>query len=212
MDVKACLAVFLGAVLLAAASVSSGKDRRTLLISVFQTDDLELARELLANTPAVESDESGYHTTVRTYGTDSARSPGNIQQVRVVEGQEARFSSGYSSPEARFLWAEETRRGLLPNVDLVKREAMSGFTVKAELQGKQVLLELDRYSSQPQHQYTDYDLQQNIHTTIYGQVGGWLDAGGSLPLEREPSANRVYSLQHDNDEQTRFLIKVELVR
>ena len=211
MNVRACLAVFLGAMLLAGPCICSGTPPRTLLISVFQTDDVELARGLLANTSVV-ADESGYHATTRAYGTNSARPPGSVQQVRVVEGQTAHFSTGYRSPEVRFLWAEDTRRGLSPNVDLVTRETISGFYVQAELHGKKVLLKLDRYNSQPLPEYTDYDSHQNVRTTLYGHLGDWLDAGGSQALEKELPVNRVYSLQHNDEEQIRFLIKVELAR
>jgi hypothetical protein len=210
MDIRDCLAVILGAALIAGSGSCGGKDPRTLLISVFQTDDAELARGLLANTSAVVADESGYHATTRTYGTDSVRPPGSVQQVRVVEGQTAHFSTGYRSPEVRFLWAENTRRGLSPNVDLVTKEAISGFYVQAELHGKEVLLQLDRYNSQSQPEYTGHELQQNIRTVVYGHLGDWSDAGGSLALDKEPPVNQAYTLRHNNDEQTRLLVKVEV--
>ena len=212
MDVRARFAVFLAAILFAGSGTCGDKVPRTLLISVFQTDDAELARGLLANTSAVVADESGYRATTRTYGTDGVRPPESVQQVRVIEGQTAHFSTGYRSPEARFLWAEETRRGLSPNVGLATRETISGFYVQAELHGKEVLLQLDRYNSQPQPEHTDYDSQQNIRTTVSGHLGGWLDAGGSLALEEELPVNRGYLLQHNVEGETRFLIKVELVR
>ncbi|MDX2457124.1 MAG: hypothetical protein QNL87_06420 [Gammaproteobacteria bacterium] len=209
MNVRACLAVFLGAMLLAGPCICSGTPPRTLLISVFQTDDVELARELLANTSVV-TDESGYHTTTRAYGTNSARPPGSVQQVRVVEGQTAHFSTGYRSPEVRLLWAKDTRRGPSPNVDLVTKEAISGFYVQAELHGKEVLLQLDRYNSQSQPENTGHELQQNIRTAVYGPLGGWLDAGGSLVLDKEPPVNRAYALRKHHVEETRLLVKVEL--
>jgi hypothetical protein len=210
MNSRDCLAVIVGAALIAGSGICGGKDPRALLISVFQTDDVEVARGLLANTPAVVADESGYHATARTYSTDSVRSSGSVQQVRVVEGQTAHFSTVYRSPEVRFLWARDTSRGLSPNVDLVTKEAISGFNVQAELHGKEVLLQLDRYNSQPQPEYTGHELQQNIRTAVYGHLGSWLDAGGSLALDEESPVNRTYTLRHHNIEQTRLLVKVEL--
>lgn len=211
MNARACLAVFLGTVLLAGPGICTGKDPRALLITVLQTDDAELARELLANTPAAVVNKPGYHASTSTYGTDSVRPPRGLQQVRVNEGQAAHFSTIYRFPEVRFLWAEDTRRGLLPNVDLVTQESKSGFDVQAELHGNEVLLQLNQYHGQSQSEYTTgHDLQQNIRTTVSGHLGGWLDAGGSLILDEGSPANRVYSLQHHNRELVRLLIKVEL--
>ena len=211
MNARACLAVFLGVVLLAGSGICAAKDPRVLLITVLQTDDVDLARELLANKSAAVVNKPGYHASTRTYGTNSVRPPRGLQQVRVNAGQAAHFSTSYRSPEVRFLWAEDRGRRLLPNVDLVTQESKSGFDVQAELHGNKVLLQLNQYNVQPQSGYTTgHDLQQNIRTTVSGHLGGWLDAGGSLILDEGSPANRVYSLQHNNGEQVRFLIKVEL--
>ena len=210
MNVRACLAGFLGAALLAGPGIGGSADPRTLLITVLQTDNAALSRELLANAAVATGDGRGYHSAIRTYGTDSARLPGSYHQVRVIEGERAHFSVAYRSPEVRFLWAEDTRRGVLPNVGLVTQESSSGFYVQAELRGKGVLLQLDRYNGRSRSDYTGHDVQQSILTTVNGRLGDWLDAGGSLALDIEPPANRSYTLQHNNEGQTRLLVKVEL--
>lgn len=209
MNSRAYLAIFLGTVMLAGPGISSGKDPRALLITVFETDDAQLARKLLGNTSATVAKGSGYHGAVRTYGTDGVRPPGSFQQVRVVEGQKAHFSTATRSLQPRLLWAEDRRRWLSPNVDLVEQESTSGFDVQAELRGRKVLLQLDRYSGESLPGDTDSRLRQNIRTTVFGSSGIWLDAGGSLALEEVPAVNRSYSLRHDYGKQTRLLIKVE---
>jgi hypothetical protein len=73
MNSRDCLAVIVGAALIAGSGICGGKDPRALLISVFQTDDVEVARGLLANTPAVVSVDYGYNATATTYITDSVR-------------------------------------------------------------------------------------------------------------------------------------------
>ena len=210
MNVRACLAVFLGAALLAGPGIGGSADARTLLITVLQTDNAALCRELLANTAVAAVNDRGYHAAIRTYGTDSARLPGSYHQVRVIEGERAHFSVAYRSPEVRFLWAEDTRRGVLPNVGLVTQEASSGFYVQAELRGKGVSLQLDQYNGPSHPDYTGHGIQQSILTTVDGNLGDWLDAGGSLALDIAPTANRSYTLQHNNEGQTRLLVKVEL--
>jgi len=210
MDVRAYLALFLGIALLAGSGICNGKDPRALLITVFETGDAELARKLLGSTSVAVGKKPGSHATVRTYGTDSVRPPGNVQQVRVIEGQKAHFSTTTRSPEARLLWAEDRRRGPLANVDLVTQQSRSGFDVQAELRGRKVLLQLDRYNGESPPGYTDSRVQQNISTTVFGSSGIWLDAGGSLALEEAPAVNRSYSLRHNYGKQTRLLIKVEL--
>lgn len=209
MDVRAYLAVFFGAALLAGSGICSGADPQVLLISVLQTDDVELARTLLANSSAVEVKGPGFQTSTRNYGTDSLRSE-SIQQVQVIEGQAAHFSTIYRSQEVRFLWAKDTRRGVVPNVDLVAQESVSGFYAKAELQGNDVLLHMDQYNGQSWPEYSGYGLNQNVRTTVYGHLGDWLDAGGLLDLDLERPVNRVYTLQHKHEGQTRLLVKVEL--
>jgi hypothetical protein len=210
MSVRACLALFLGAALLAGPGIGGSAGPRTLLITVLQTDNAALSRELLANTAVAAVNDRGYHSAIRTYGTDSARLPGSYQQLQVIAGDRAHFSVAYRSPEVRFLWAEDTRRGVLPNVGLVTQESSSGFYVQAELHGKRVLLQLDRYNGLSQPDYTGHGVQQNILTTVHGNLGDWLDAGGSLPLDLESTANRSYILQHNHEGQTRLLVKVEL--
>lgn len=211
MDARIFIAVFLGAAFIAGPGSSIAKDQHTLLITVLQTDDAGLARGLLANTTAVGRIEHGYHATTRTYGTDSVRPPGSFQQVLVIEGQRAVYSISYSSPQVRFLWAEENGRRLRSNVGVENHEIVSGFYVQAELQGNEVLLQLDRFNGQAQLDYDGHGLRQNIHTTINGPLGNWLDAGGSLLMEEDKSVNRSYYLPRRNEEYTRLLIKVESV-
>jgi len=200
--------VFLGTLLLAGPVTCDATEPQVLLISVLQTDDAEYARGLLANTSAIEAD---HQTTVRSYGTDSLRQPEYIQQVRVIESQVAHISTVYRSPEVRLLWAKDGGSRIVPNVDLVTQESMSGFYVQAELQGNEVLLKLDVYSGKSKSERTGSGLNQNMRTTVYGHVGDWLDAGGSLLLGAEPAGNRVYTLQQVKEGQKRLLVKVELV-
>jgi hypothetical protein len=210
MNVREWRAVFLCAVLLAGPGICGDASPRTLLISVLQTGDSEQARELLAGTSAAAVPESGYQTATRVYGTDSVRPPKGFLQLLVIEGQAAHISSVYRSTETRFLWAENTRRRPVETVDLVQEESMSGFDVRAELHGNDVLLKLDQYGGRTQSADSGKDSHQNIRTSIYGRLGSWLDAGGSLALDPGPPVNRSYSLQRNNDEKTRLLIKVEL--
>jgi len=210
MDSRECLAIFLVAILLAGPGICAADDPRVLLVSMLQTDDAELARGLLASASSAVANESGLQMTTHLYGTHSLRPVEVVQQLRVIEGQAAHISIGDSWPEARFLWAENTKRRLSANVDLVWGESMSGFWVRAELQGNKVLLQLDRYSRQPHTENTGHELQQNIRTTVYGHLGDWLDAGGSLALDKELPVNRAYSLKRNDDVQTRYLVKVEL--
>lgn len=210
MDARECLAIIFGAILFAGPGICGAADPHVLLISMLQTDDAALARELLANVPSDVVHESGLQMTTRLYTTDSLRPAEGVQQLQVIEGQAAHFSTTDRWPEARFLWGENSKRRLSTNIDLVWGGAMSGFWVRAELQGNKVLLQLDRYSQQSQIENTGHETQQNIRTTIYGHLGGWLDAGGSLALDKESPVNRAYSLKRTDAMQTRYLVKVEL--
>ena len=210
MKIRACRALCLGGLLLAGPVICAGADSNNLLISVLQTDDRELVRELLANAPGAAVNESAYQAAAGVYTTDSVRPSGNFQQVRVMEGTAAHLSTVSYFPEVQFLWAENTGRRLSTNVGLVERESESGFHVRAELQGNEVSLQLDLYNGQPRSEYDDYALPLNIRTAVYGQLGEWLDAGGSLALEDASPVHRSYTLQRKDPAKTRLLIKVEM--
>ena len=58
-------------------------------------------------------------------------------------------------------------------------------------------------------------IQAMSYSKIFAQLfmvtlGGWLDAGGSLALDKEPPVNRAYALRKHHEEETRLLVKVEL--
>jgi len=215
MDVRENIAVFISAVLYAGI-VFGGAAPQVLLVTVLQTDDVELTRALLSSEPGTDTVESGNYLSSRTYGTNDARLPSGYRQLQVIEGQGAYFSTGYRTPEVRFLWAESTPAGLLPNVGLGMQESVSGFYVKAKLNGDRVVLQLDQTTgeSRPGYSgpgYSGHGLRQNIHTTVSGHLDDWMDAGGSLALDGVNSVMGDYVLQGNSADQIRFLIKVERV-
>jgi len=211
MDVRANIAVFISAILYAGAGFGGGAAPRVLLVTVLQTDDVELTRSLLSSEAGTDTVESGYFSSTRTYGTNDARLPVGYKQLQVIEGQSAYFSTGYRVPEVRFLWAESRPAGLLPNVGLEMQESVSGFYVHAKLNGDEVLLQLDQFTGESRPGYSGHGLQQNIHTTVSGHLDNWLDAGGSLALDGVDSVMGNYMLQRSSEDQMRFLIKVERV-
>jgi hypothetical protein len=182
-----------------------------LQISVLQTGDAEQARELLASAAVAAGHQSGLQAATRRYGTQGVRPPEGFQQLLVVEGETAHISSVSQTTGAEFLSAEITRRGPVPYVDLVQKEFMSGFDVRAELHGNEVLLHLDQYDAQPLSGDAGNGLHRNIRTSVYGVLGSWLDAGGTLRLDSDPVVSRSYTLRRTNGERTRVLIKVERV-
>lgn len=211
MKVRECHALFLGALLLASPVFCAAADSNNLLISVFQTADRELARELLANVQGAVGHESAYQAPANIYSTDSVRPLRGFRQVRVIEGQTAQLSTVTHFPEVRFLWAEDRGRRLSANVGLVERESESGFTVHAELQGDEVSLQLDLYNGQQRPGYEDNAASMNMRTAVSGHLGDWLDAGGSLLLDDAWPTHHTYTLQRTDRTKTRILIKVERV-
>jgi len=210
MKIRKCHTRFLGALLLASPVFCAAADSNNLLISVFQTADRELASELLTNIQGAAGHETAYQAPANIYSTDSVRPLRGFRQVRVIEGQTAQLSTVSHYPEVRFLWAEDTGRRLSANVGLVERESESGFTVRADLQGDEVSLQLDLYNGQYRPGYADNTSSMNMRTAVSGHLGDWLDAGGSLLLDDAWTAHRAYTLQRTDRTKTRILIKVEM--
>jgi len=210
MNINSKMAMIISACLYAGACMSSTAIPQVLMITVLQTDDAELARQLLDNESATVAREYGQLPVTRTYGTESVHQPGDYLQVRVVDGHSAHISIGYRTPEVRLLWAEDTNRQVVPNVDLATGESRSGIIVQPELHGNEVLLKLEQYNDQVHSQYSAYGFNQNIRTVVVGSIGSWLDAGGTLELDNPGSANNTYIVQHNNAGASRLLIKVDI--
>lgn len=184
---------------------------KRLLITVVQTADVVVVRELL------ESDSDG-GIPVRRWGTRHLRGLDNSVQVQALAGQPALVRLSQSVPDVQILGVEVGRghwhRRPVPYVRLDSRVYSQGFYVQADLAGKSVVLKLHYYSDMPRADSSMSSTGQEIRTSVFGRVGQWLDAGGSLDLSRGDNessvAGRNYSAWRGDRDATRLLIKVEL--
>ena len=186
------------------SNVPQKRDARQLLITVLQTEDPGVVRDLLPRTTSGRVTQ--YSTTAGRYH-DTTRTG----QVRVLEGQTAILELGREVPEFRLLWVEERIHRAEPTVGVGSRHEIQGFRVRAVLEGRLVRLDIQHYggarhAAQPHHQS-----RQMLVNTLSGQPGEWLDLGGTLEIDSYTSDARSYSTERRRAGETRLLVKVEPV-
>lgn len=219
--VKPLLALILFAlVVYPVCAVSAGKGDvqarpRPLLITVLQTADEEVVRELLGR--GVYRGGAGIrHHRRRVHTTQRYRDMTRSGQVRVLEGQIAVVEVGRVVPEVRLLWVEGNRRRMEPGIGFGSRLDSQGFRVRAVLEGEQVRVEIQHYGDVPhpshvlqQPQLWQQQPQQMLKTTLTGDPGAWLDLGGTLYQRRASSATSTYSTYRRWPGEARVLVRVD---
>lgn len=201
--------------------VSAGKGDvqarpRPLLITVLQTADEEVVRELLGH-----GTDGGRAVTPRhrryVHRTQRYRDMTRSGQVRVLEGQTAVVEVGRVVPEVRLLWVEGNRRRTEPGIGFGSRLDSQGFRVRAVLEGEQVRVEIQHYGDvlQPSHVLQQPQLwkqqpQQMLKTTLTGDPGAWLDLGGTLYPRMAAPAASTYSTYRRWPGEARVLVRVDL--
>jgi hypothetical protein len=180
---------------------------RLLLITVVQTADVVEARELIARDARKKA---GAHRSTRIGHTSRPDENGASLQVRVLEGRKAFIRLGTTVPGVQLLWVNVKHGQAIPTVGPVMRESGSGFYVQARVTGRKVTLQLYRYADNLSLTQTTGRIREEIGTTVSGNLGQWLDLGGSLELEVASSSAPGYALQRSYEDKTRVLVRVEL--
>ena len=188
---------------------------RALLITVLQTADEEVVRELLGR--GSDGDRAATnHLRRYVHTTQRYRDRTRSGQVRVLEGQTAVVEVGRVVPEVRLLWVEENRRRAEPGVAFGSRPDSQGFRVRATMEGEQVRVEIQYYADvpQPSHvlqqpQLWQQQPRQTLTTTLTGDPGAWLDLGGMLDPGRVAPAASTYSTHRRWPGEARVLVRVD---
>lgn len=148
----------------------------------------------------------------QVYGTRAADADRSVQQIRVLEGNEAGIRLGQSVPVV--LRGSNRHvvdgRGVADTADrVIIRDALSGFSVRARLAGESVILELAPRHDTPGNQGRGSLDIQRMTTTLSGRLGEWIEAGAILPGPSVRSDAVAYSTRSTSIPARRILVMVE---
>jgi len=138
----------------------------------------------------------------------------SVQQVQVLEGNEASIRIGQSVP----VTLRSTNRRLAggrvvdDSVDVVEfRDILSGFTVRPRIAGDTVVLDLSPQRDTPAGQGRGSTNVQRVVTTLSGRLGEWIEVGAVQPGQPVRSDAVVYGTRSAGSQARRILVKVESV-
>lgn len=145
-------------------------------------------------------------------GTRAVDADRSIQQVRVIEGNEADIRLGHSVPVVLRGSGRRIIDGRVVEDDADRvtfRDAMSGFSVRARIAGDAVILDLQPRHDTPGNQGRGSLDVQRITTTLSGRLGEWIEAGAILSGASVRGDTVTYGTRSAGSSARRILVKVE---
>lgn len=144
------------------------------------------------------------------YNTHIDEDAAATQQVMVQEGSSAYIQIGQSVPIVEH-YIDRYGREVQSYDAVTYRDVTTGFYVLPRVRGDQVTLEINphRESLHPQGA-NQIDLQE-MHTTVSGRLGEWMDIGGVAEQQYRHGSGTVYSTRDARAERRRVFVKVEEV-
>lgn len=146
---------------------------------------------------------------VRIIRSDTLGQDKNAQQVQVLDGSRAFIEIGQSIPVA-----ERTVEGggitdpRLYN-SITYKNLTTGFSILPRVNGNTVTLEVAPQRAALSAQGGgSIDIAQ-IHTTVSGKLGEWIDIGGAVQEQSSDSSGILLSTRSLRSEDHRVFIKVE---
>jgi type II secretory pathway component GspD/PulD (secretin) len=143
---------------------------------------------------ALHSDVSGTvkNAKIRVYGTKNKEKDAVSQQLRVNEGEWAMISSGESVPVARQS-TSHSPQGISVQQSIEYKDVESGFEVRPRISGERVTIEVRPFRARRSKEGGGIIEQQNIITTVSGNVGEWITIGGIDEQQQHSAAGTVYT-------------------
>jgi hypothetical protein len=185
---------------------------RRLLITVKQLSG-ETARDSAA---AVEgqADSDGTHPRigVRVWRTDTRDDSDRVQQVQVMEGEQAYIDVGREIPISDFAMAQ-SQSGTLMEQKTRYIGATTGFYARPRINGDTVSVDITPHQiTQSGSAAPPEFTTQTMHTTVSGKLGEWLMIGASsADMEQDNDAAIVYSTGQRGEQERRILLQVTVV-
>ena len=157
----------------------------------------------------VERQQSGNSARAQVQSSESRGNENTMQQLQVLEGNEAFIQVGQSVPVQQETIIQ-TPQGTQVVQNTQFRDVATGFYVKPRVSGEQVMLEVS-----PQRERIGPDGRvdtQRVATTISGRLGEWMELGG-IDQSRAQQNSAIASRDSErNSDQRRIYIKVEEMR
>ncbi|MDP1708699.1 MAG: secretin N-terminal domain-containing protein [Gammaproteobacteria bacterium] len=147
---------------------------------------------------------------VRIIHSDSLVHDKNTQQIQVLEGNPAFIEIGQSVPVVE---RSVEGSGIDPRLysSITYKDVTTGFSVLPRVSGDVVTLEIAPQRATPSAQGGgSIDIAQ-MHTTVSGKLGEWIDIGGAVQEQGSSASEIVASTRALRNEQHRVLVKVEEV-
>ncbi|KAF0192069.1 MAG: hypothetical protein FD165_1137 [Gammaproteobacteria bacterium] len=151
---------------------------------------------------------NGRGVTVRVTRTRSQADEAGTQQIQVLEGHSASIRVGQSVPVV-------TRAGNLEgkvagkHAEFTYRDVTAGFDVLPRTNGNQVTLEIRPHRASMDSGTSGAVTVRQMHTTISGRLGEWLEVGGISQTEAHDTQGYVFSTKRSDAMQGVTLIKVD---
>ena len=148
----------------------------------------------------------------RVYSTRRQQLDSQDQQLRVLEGNWAMIRSGVAIPQ--LIQRREYGAAGAGSVEqgVEYRDVDSGFEVRPYIRGEQVTLEIRPFLARPSASGGGQIDQQEIVTTVSGQLGEWIPLGGVLDAQSDKRHGTVYSTSRRDRQQRNVSVKVEEIR
>lgn len=182
------------------AEISGSIGNRARVTVPGSADDRSLAAE------ARRGDDS---VRARVLSTQSLEADKNTQQLQALEGSRAFIRIGQSIPVPSRT-VVRTPQGVQVIDSVQYQDATTAFYVVPRLSGDRVTLEVSPHRDTPGASGS-FNIQQ-IHTTVSGRLGEWMDLGG-LGQDRTEQQSGIGSRSAATvSEQRKVLIKVEEIR
>lgn len=175
---------------------------RSLMISVMQGGD--------GGGSTLHGDVSGSleQPRVRVYGNTRDARETVSQRLRVIEGEWATISAGESVPLVNST-TTLSRYGTSTQRTVQYRDVQSGFEVRPRVNGEHVTLEVRPFRARRAEGGGGLIEQQEIHTTVSGRVGEWLEIGGIDEQSQQEGLGTVYATQGGRNTTHKVRLKVE---
>ena len=196
---------------------------RRLLITVRQDADRAETRTTAGASGAFQTSRPGTsagqgadrpsgNLSARAYSTQSARNDRHTQQVQVTEGNVATINVGYSVPVVVRGAVRDSHGGRMVErwVETVEyRDILSGFSVRPQLAGDTVTLQVDPQHDTPGRYGRGSSEVQRVATTVSGRLGEWIDLGGIVRGQAFESDAATYRTNAASGDNRRILVRVE---
>jgi type II secretory pathway component GspD/PulD (secretin) len=192
--------------------------QRRLLITVRQDGRSEQAGSEAAIRGSIKSGDVRISTgrepaqrdgaEVRIIHSDSHVHDKNTQQLQVLEGNPAFIEIGQSVPVAG---RSVEGGGMDPRLysSITYKDVTTGFSVLPRVSGNVVTLEIAPQRATPSAQGGGSIDVAQMHTTVSGRLGEWIDIGGAVQEQGSSASEIIASTRELRNEQRRVLLKVE---